>query len=198
MKKWASQIYKACKKSQWQREVGRLRTRRGMETEWQEIGVKEIKNKTEVNGYQDWKKGMEGKSTLRWYRNKKMIGREEWYQGDWAGKLLFKARSDTLELNGRNRDVREQRCQLCNEEKETLEHFIIECEKYRKQRKILDTQIAKIIGRKEWEKRKDGEDRGILTVLGLTNDKDIDKRIVSHVKMFLTESWSARKESITA
>ena len=110
---------------------------------------------------------------------------------------MFKARSDTLELNGRNRDVREQRCQLCNEEKETLEHFIIECEKYRKQRKILDTQIGKIIGRKEWEKRKDGEDRGILTVLGLTNDKDIDKRIVSHMKMFLTESWSARKKSIT-
>ncbi|MPC88944.1 hypothetical protein E2C01_083869 [Portunus trituberculatus] len=103
---------------------------------------------------------MEIKSTLRWYRNKEKIGREEWYQGDWTGKLLSKARSGTLEVNGRNRNPDEQQCGMCGEEKESVEHFIVECDKYRKQRKALDTQVANIIGREEWEERKEGKTEG--------------------------------------
>ena len=192
--RWARQVYKACRNSsQWQREVERWKGRGGMEAGWQEMGVKEIKSKIEENGHQEWRNGVEGKSTLRWYRGKERIGREDWYQGDWASKLLFKARSGTLEVNARNRDKNEQQCRLCGEVKETVEHFIIECDTYRTQRQLLDRQVAEILGREEWEERKELEDRGIRTVLGLTGDKDCDNKIVSHMKTFLAKSWSLRK-----
>lgn len=61
---------------------------------------------------------METKSTLRWYRNKKRIGKEEWSTGDWGSKLLFKARSVTLEVNGRNREEQMQGCQACGTSRE--------------------------------------------------------------------------------
>ena len=81
---------------------------------------------------------MERRSTLKWYKGKERICREEWYQGDWPGKLLFKTRSGTLEIRGRNRDINEQQCRLCREVKEIVEHYIIECDMYRSQRKELD------------------------------------------------------------
>ncbi|MPC43528.1 hypothetical protein E2C01_037177 [Portunus trituberculatus] len=83
---------------------------------------------------------------------------------------------------------------MCGEEKESVEHFLVECDKYIKQRKTLDTQVANIIGREDWEERKEGEDREIRTVLGLTGNKVKDYRIVSHMKIFLVESWSIRNQ----
>ena len=53
----------------------------------------------------------------------------------------------------------------CDLQRYKAEYFIIECGKYGRQREKLDIQIARIIGRKEWKERKDGEDRGMLTVL---------------------------------
>ena len=97
-----------------------------METEWPEMRIKEIKTRIEENGHQEWRNSMETKSTLKWYRSKEKIGREKWYQGDWGGKLLFKTRSGTLEVNGRNRDTSEQKCEMCGHVKETVDHFIIE------------------------------------------------------------------------
>lgn len=85
---------------------------------------------------------------------------------------------------------------MCGETKEALEHFIIECDKYKTQRQELDSHVAEITGRKEWEKRKEGEDRRIRTVVGLTIDKDKDNKIVSHMKTFLAKSWSLRKKIV--
>ena len=73
---------------------------------------------------------------------------------------------------------------MCGDEKEIVNHFIIECDKYKEQRQELDRKVARLIGREEWEERKEGEDRGIRTVLGLTEDKISDSIIVSHMKTF--------------
>ena len=156
--------------------------------------VKDIKKKVKENGYEEWKNGMEGKSTLRWYKSKTNIKKEDWYKGNWGGKLLFKARSGTLEVNGRKREMNEQGCKFCEEEKETLEHFIIECDKFRTQRQELEEKISDILGREMWETRKQGDDRGLKTVLGLTGDKDTDKTVVRHTMKFLVESWRRREE----
>jgi len=154
--RWASQVYKACSdRSPWRREMERWKVKEGVDGRWQEFGEKEIKKKIEENGHQEWRNGMETKSTLRWYKGKEKLRREEWYAGDWGGKLLFKARSGTLEVNGRKREIQDQRCSSCGEEKETVEHFIIECDSYRTQRQELDRQVAKIIGRAKWEDRRE-------------------------------------------
>ena len=65
------------------------------------------------------------------------------------------------------------------EEKETIEHFIIECDKYRVQRQVLDSQVARITGREEWEMRKVDEDRGIRTVLELTHNNNTNINLFS-------------------
>ncbi len=84
-----------------------------------------------------------------------------------------------------------QGCQACEVEKETLEHFIIECDRYSGQRQELDRQVTRIIGRQEWEDRKEEEDRGLRTVLGLTDDRD-KHVLVAHMKSFLLNSWKVR------
>ena len=61
-----------------------------------------IKNK----GCNKWKQGMENKSTLRYFKEKVKPERELFYYGSWEAKLLFKARSDSLELNGRTGEWR--------------------------------------------------------------------------------------------
>lgn len=55
-------------------------------------------------------------------------------------------------------------------DKQTTEHFIIECEEYRRPRQELDREVAETIGRDEWERRKE-EDRGRTAALGLTYDR---------------------------
>ena len=88
----------------------------------------------------------------------------------------------------------EQKCEMCGDEKETVDHFIIECDKYKEQRQELDRKVARLIGREEWEERKEGEHKGIRTVLGLTGDKISESIIVNHMKTFLVECWTIRNQ----
>ena len=47
-----------------------------------------------------WRKGMEANVTMRWYR-RKQYPRKEMYDGSWESALWFRARMDSLEINGR-------------------------------------------------------------------------------------------------
>ena len=152
--------------------------------------MKKIKNKIKEEGYEAWRRGIEAKSTLKWYKGKLEIRKEDMYDGDWGGKLLFKARSGSLEVNGKNRERDKQGCKLCGEEKETIDHLIIECEKFDEERQALDSAVAGVLGREEWERRKEEEDRGMKTVLGYTENSDSDRQIVNHTKNFLKKCWT--------
>ena len=54
-----------------------------------------------VIGVAKWRKGMERKATLNWCKTKRISKSELFYDGNWAGKLLFKARTKSLEANVR-------------------------------------------------------------------------------------------------
>ena len=41
---------------------------------------------------------MEKKRSLRWYKNKEKPNNEEIYNGSWGSTLLYKARTDSLEV----------------------------------------------------------------------------------------------------
>lgn len=56
--------------------------------------------------------------------------------------------------------------------------------------KVLDRQVATIVGREEWETRKD--ERGLTIILGLTGEKGISREIVRHMKTFLVDNWKVR------
>ena len=46
---------------------------------------------------------MERKNSLRWYKIKEKPKRENMYDGSWESRLLFKARTDSLEINEKRR-----------------------------------------------------------------------------------------------
>ena len=81
-----------------------------------------------------WLTGMKDKQTLAIYRRFKTKIKEETYffTNNQASKLMFRARTNSLQLNWRNRMQREQnsqKCPNCNEE-ETLRYFLLECDAY--------------------------------------------------------------------
>ena len=70
---------------------------------------------------------MERKATLNWYKTKKMPNGELSYDGSWADQLLFKARTNSFEVNVRTYGWNENRHRMCMEcgmgVDETVEHM---------------------------------------------------------------------------
>ena len=122
------------------------------------------------------------------HSRKQKPGRIEWHVGDWGSKLLFKARTGTLDLNGRNRNVQEQSCSLCVGVKETVEHMMVECSRYEEERRIMIAEITEIIGEEEWNKRLGLPQLGLYS----SNDREIDE-VVKCTKRFLQKSVEKRQ-----
>ena len=59
---------------------------------------------------------------------------ERWYDGSLGGDLLFRARAQCMDVNERHYrwfESRSKVCQMCDMgEDESMEHVILECEKY--------------------------------------------------------------------
>ena len=81
-----------------------------------------------------WRIGLERKATLKLYRTKKTPKSELFYNGSWAGQLLFKVRTNSLEVNVRTyrwNDNGQRMCMQCGMGvDETVEHMLLECEEY--------------------------------------------------------------------
>ena len=131
---------------------------------------------------------MEKKKSLRWYKNKEKKN-EKIYNGSWESTLLFKARTDSLEVNekkkkwGGDKDSCEK-CEIRKERNtETLDHVLIECPEYKNERLNFETEVKRSIGEREWEIIKQGEDKGMKEILGLGDGghkmTDITKEIPS-------------------
>ena len=74
---------------------------------------------------------MENKSTLKLYRDYKKNIKEQWIDNTEDSKLQVRGRTNTLNLNWRNRHQgKSKQCPTCECEIETLEHFLIECNHY--------------------------------------------------------------------
>ena len=89
----------------------------------------EIKKKIRQWDTEEWKIDLESKSSAKIYRTfKTEIKEEKCYDNRFSSVLLFRARSNTLELNARNRFKNlETKCELCENENEDLQHFLVEC-----------------------------------------------------------------------
>ena len=75
---------------------------------------------------------MQTKSTLNIYNlHKREIKEESWVDNTLGSKLILRARTNSLTLNWRNRfQNKSEQCPCCEYEKETLEHFLLDCETY--------------------------------------------------------------------
>ena len=178
--------------SSWKKELERWKRREDLDNDWPRLSSNKVRQRIEENGKTRWQLGMERKSTLKWYRKREKPEAIKWHMGDQGSKLLAKARSGTMEVKSRNRNEEDQNCSICRDERETIEHFIVECPGYREQRGRLVESIKGILGLTEWQKRLEEEDGGILTVLGLYESGEKSERIVRETKKFLAMAWEIR------
>ena len=76
-----------------------------------------------------WINELDSKSSLAIYKQfKNNIKEKKIYTNDYQSIVLFRCRSNTIKLNWRRIfEGGDTTCALCNEEEETLEHFLIKC-----------------------------------------------------------------------
>ncbi len=97
-----------------------------------------INDKEDINKWDTmkWRQEMEEKSSLKCYRKwRTEIGGQENNYDNRLSCVFFKCRTSTLNLNGRKRFAGgNTACELCSEETENLEHFLLWCPEYQRER----------------------------------------------------------------
>ena len=133
-----------------------------------------------------WKEGMANKTTLNLYRDFKLDIREEtrFFNGKRAS-IMMKARSNTLKLNWREFGVESAKtCKLCCLEVETLQHFILDCNK-----------LQEVRGRYVELQRPMMENKNKLIALILLFDRRDGESVNYYIDM-LWDIWSMRESLI--
>jgi len=196
---WVAYVYNL-PTLEWVKELNTIDRRYELRGLYNQEGSKKLVERAIYKYGQDvWRKGINEKSTLRFYKEKKEPMKEVFYDGSFEGKLLFRARSGSLEVNGRTyrwNGGREDCQNCCYGGKETIEHFMIECNRYEEERAGLIQVIQGLVGQELWHEIQDREDRGMGIVLGFKAGKEaIDSnmgRIVEATKAFLKAAWKKR------
>ena len=139
-----------------------------------------IKQKMRKWDTEEWEKDLESKSSIKIYRTfKTEIKEGKDYDNRLSSKIIFRARSNTLELNDRNRFKNQNTmCELCEKEKEDLIHFIIDCKKLEH---LRDEDIVK---------KYDDENKEQRVGKMLFENEDMEK------KKMIEKMWKYRKGKI--
>lgn len=88
----------------------------------------EIKETVRKWDEEEWKKGIENKSSLDIYKREKWSIKEVQYNNDDLSRIIFRMRANVLDLNDRKRHRNEAtNCELCGYEREDLKHMLLEC-----------------------------------------------------------------------
>ena len=145
-------------------------------------------------GLNKWRAGMSGKPTLSRYSLKPKPKVEQFYSGNQGSALLFKCRTNSLELNNRTHRFNELRSRRCNNCRmgmdESIEHVFFECLGYVNMRLRVLGKYKEILGESKYEEVFEGED--VLPFLfGLMESTPIE--IVEATKEYLCEVWNGRK-----
>ena len=148
--------------------------------------------------WRKWKNSMNTKSTLEWYREKDKPKCEIFYDGSWGSELLFKARSQSLEVNGRTYRWSADGGRLCNvcesREVESVSHVIVECERYEQERRIFIEHVNKEMNENVFGRWNEDEKDVMCLLLGIKGEMNV--RIIEAVKKFLVNIWQKRKSGI--
>ena len=142
---------------------------------------------------------MQQKKSLRWYKEKEKPKKEDAYNGSWESSLLFKMKSDSLEINSRRRRWGidgNDKCEGCFHNglhiEETLEHLIMECSQYDTERACLEREIKEEIGEDRWQRAKDEESKGIDVILNVSSERN---KIEIITKKFIGKVWKRGNEA---
>ena len=171
-----------------------LRSREGLEwdvSKWKT----EIDRVIKCVGLNKWKNEMERKTTLEWYRMKEAPKYERWYDGTLGGDLLFRARVQCMDVNARTyrwSESHSKECQMCDMGvDETVEHVVLECEKYERERRdMMDVVLTEMGSEAGVVIERTGIEWMVL-LLGLC--EETTERMIDAVKEFLEKMWSVRR-----
>ena len=144
------------------------------------LSKQQIKDRVRDNDIRLWGVELDKLSNVGLYREFKLKIREEGcYDNSLGSNLLFKARSNTLQLNDRKRHYKEDKdtsCKLCGEGREDMNHFILKCCKLTSKRR-----------------------RGLIERTGGTTEKEIlggllfKKENLKETKDMLEDLWRERE-----
>ena len=172
------------RKDKWTRQTEEYMTEVGISYEkLLEKNQDEIKKELKSWDTCKWRSEMESKSSLVMYRKyrKEIGGQEEVYDNRKSSDLLFRCRTNNLNLNDRCRFRGEDtKCNICGAETENLNHFLLWCPEYSEERRKYQ-----IIQRPYIE-----EEENIIGDL-LFKDKNIKV-----AKIIINEIWKKREKKI--
>ena len=131
-----------------------------------------INNRVQEYGLNKWLNGINNKSTLSMYSGKHMPKREVFYNGNWGSQLLFKARTNSLEINDRTyrfNGIGNKACQNCTMlgVDETLDHLMVECPAYEQCRDWVMQKYKETLGNERFNEVIYSDDNGLGFFLGL-------------------------------
>lgn len=108
-------------------------------SELKEIGKQNLKKKVRECDKEYWKKEVAEKSSLKIYsKYKTEIKEEKFYDNRPSSEVLYRARTNNLKLNDRNRYTDgDTKCIMCNHILENLNHFLLWCTAYAEERKSI-------------------------------------------------------------
>ena len=156
----------------------------------QELNKENIKKKINQTDTDKWKAELEKKTTLGLYRKfKKEMKEEAIYDNRYSTKLLFWARSNSLDLNdgprNRGEGAREEDkiCTMCGAEKEDVEHFVLRC------RNLFYRRDEELTERLKGE----NDEETLGNLMFKTVGKDLEA-----LKEMLQKLWDTRKTLLSA
>jgi hypothetical protein len=145
-------------------------------------------------GLEKWRLGIEQKVTLGLYKRKEFPAWDRVYDGSWGAQLLFKVRTGSLELAARtyrwegNGDL----CNSCQEGvRETVEHFVVKCRAYDREREEWWRGIRAEVGNERWEQNRGDVEGFMALILGM--DYTEEGRVGEVAKEFLVKAWGRRE-----
>ena len=148
-----------------------------------------INNKVREYDFEKWKERMGRKVTLKMYSEKSVPKRENFYDGDWGSRLLFRARTNSLEVGDRTYRFNDTTYKTClrfdMRVDETVEYIMAECPAYEVDRERVIMEYKGFLGEHYFRDLVELEEKGLSYLLGIT--EDVPLQVVEITKTFLCQ-----------
>ena len=162
-----------------------------------EIALRDLKEmkyadiKTMVNEWdtKTWKEEAAKKSSLSLYvKYKSEIKQERWFDNSDESKLMYRARTDTLDLNDKNKHKgKDTTCLACGLENESLEHFLLHCNHYEQIRRDYFFLFRPYREDTEWT-------MADILLFTLDHTNEMESSYLKDRKEFVKRMWKERSQ----